>query len=279
MNKEEVQEFATKCYNFFNGWINPTVKSQELKFGLPKYNHNIEHVLATTMTSTIYLEPNRMVIEFDFRGYKKESEMKYLIAHIIAHELSHVGQKIDSLLIMADNGDKKFYGYRKFIENSNDYNTCKFMVNNWDMITEELGDLGGEDKLNTIKEKMHNIASIYSGNSDSAKDMSKLYEMEENEGEKVASSLAVWTRQNLWSIVFANGAKEGYVVIHGYDGTDYPKKFLEKCKIYNPEDMLLYIANVDQLVSPFSSCFSVDKNENDENILNIHIYPLRKESL
>lgn len=277
MNKEEVQEFATKCYKFFNGWINPTVKSQELKFGLPSTNHNVEHVLATTLVSTIYLESNRLLIEFDFRGYKEENQKRYLIAHIIAHELSHVGQKMDFLLLASDYA-KKTYGYSKFIENSNDYNTYKFMKDNWDMITEELGDLGGKEKLKEIEEKMQAIASFYSGgDSDKSTDMNKLYEMEEDAGEKAAAALVDWTHQDIWSLVFGNGTKEGYIITHAFNGENYSKKFLDKCKIYQPEEMLRYIANVDDLMYPVSTCFSIDKNEKGENILNIHLYPLKKE--
>lgn len=138
-DKAKYIKFAKKCFKVINGKINTALKAKEIKVLDKKkiiLKDEIDSVtIATASCNVIYFD----IRTLEYLCTKVEAgdfQIKSLIIHFIAHELSHLDQ------IMADDGtDDDLLN----LEIANELNTIKFLYKNKEYLTRNLCDfdMGG----------------------------------------------------------------------------------------------------------------------------------------
>ena len=156
-DKDKYSKFAKKCFKVINGKINTVIKAKEIKI-LDK-----KRIILTDMEDSVTVATAGCnVIYFDIRMLEylcekvefSDFEIRSLIIHFMAHELSHLDQ-IMSVNDMLTN------------EIANELNTLKFLYKNAEYLIDNLcdfdiGDIDIADDLRFKRMKRNGIESSYS---------------------------------------------------------------------------------------------------------------------
>ena len=129
-DKAKYIKFAKKCFKVINGKINTTLKAKEIKI-LDKKKIILEDELNSVTVATASCN----VIYFDIRVLEylctktglDDFQIKSLIIHFIAHELSHLDEIMDDDDLLA-------------LEIANELNTLKFLYKNKEYLSRNLCD-------------------------------------------------------------------------------------------------------------------------------------------
>ena len=129
-DKAKYIKFAKKCFKVINGKINTTLKAKEIKI-LDKKKIILEDELNSVTVATASCN----VIYFDIRVLEylctktglDDFQIKSLIIHFIAHELSHLDEIMDDDDLLA-------------LEIANELNTLKFLYKNKEYLSSNLCD-------------------------------------------------------------------------------------------------------------------------------------------
>ena len=129
-DKAKYIKFAKKCFKVINGKINTALKAKEIKI-LDKKKIILEDELNSVTVATASCN----VIYFDIRVLEylctktglNDFQIKSLIIHFIAHELSHLDEIMDDDDLLA-------------LEIANELNTIKFLYKNKEYLSRNLCD-------------------------------------------------------------------------------------------------------------------------------------------
>ena len=129
-DKAKYIKFAKKCFKVINGKINTALKAKEIKI-LDKKKIILEDELNSVTVATASCN----VIYFDIRVLEylctktglNDFQIKSLIIHFIAHELSHLDEIMDDDDLLA-------------LEIANELNTLKFLYKNKEYLSRNLCD-------------------------------------------------------------------------------------------------------------------------------------------
>lgn len=118
MNYDQIIEFSTKVFNYYNGYINPGALCI-LEFSPLEFNGFASYKLPNIVT--IY--PYEILKEF-----KKQDHIKTTLIFSVIHELYHVLQNIYFHTYFTNEN------YRNHIEDINNYKVINYILNNKDDI-------------------------------------------------------------------------------------------------------------------------------------------------
>lgn len=129
-DKAKYIKFAKKCFKVINGKINTTLKAKEIKILDKK-----KIILKDEIDSVTIATASCNVIYFDIRVLEylctktglDDFQIKSLIIHFIAHELSHLDEIMDDDDLLA-------------LEIANELNTLKFLYKNKEYLSRNLCD-------------------------------------------------------------------------------------------------------------------------------------------
>lgn len=131
MNRFDIIELAQSTmqfvYDTFNGKVNNLDPYTRLNFILG-YLDKTTNVAKTTPYGYIYISLDAFADLVESQGFIDTDQLRNLALEIVLHELTHVNQLIDYRYIKFNNG------YREDIEKQCVKQTCKYILDNIDMI-------------------------------------------------------------------------------------------------------------------------------------------------
>lgn len=129
----EFSNYAIRAFNYLNGKINTVLIANKLIFSTAAEQQQPRNVLGRSVLTTVIVHIPDVFSYCDHNDFMTDAEIKGLILHTIAHELSHCDQYID---FMSVNRDQKSL---RLMEDSNDANTLAYLNAHYDELQSILG--------------------------------------------------------------------------------------------------------------------------------------------
>jgi len=120
--ERQLIDYTHMVFDYFNGKVNNIPAKINIR------NNKDKNILGNNMFNIVNLYLWNII-----DNYWDEDSIKEHIIYNIVHELSHIGQDIDYYIYSIDND------YNKLKENENNYNTYKYLNDNINSISLDLG--------------------------------------------------------------------------------------------------------------------------------------------
>lgn len=180
-NYTKFKDYVVKVFYAMNGKINYMVPASKLVFNVPSVNDKMFQ-FGISNSCIVGINLFNILVYACTRGCDEEEKIKGLILHVVAHELSHLDQKIDNILY------KENESYRWLVEVTNDANSLMYIMNHYD----ELQSFGMYDMALEYDLKLTYHTEDYT-----VEDMSKRYIRVDNITDKIVESLTALTTKDV----------------------------------------------------------------------------------
>lgn len=229
-NYMKFKDYVIKTFYAMNGKINYMVPASKLVFNVPSIDDKMFQ-FGISNSCIVGINLFNILIYACVKGCDEEEKIKGLILHVVAHELSHLDQKIDNILYNENES------YRWLVEVSNDANSLMYIVDHYD----ELQKLGYYDMSLEYDLKLTYHTEDYT-----VEDMSKRYVRVNNITDKIVESLTALTTKDVNSYLISpnfniNNIRLEYIRL---DNTSTSRYVMLNGKFIDQYDVLQYIGHI-----------------------------------